>query len=143
MTDQEDSTQEQPVATAATWNAILTSPTTKSFVLFHHGTCVILTSPVPDSSSSLEDQAIALLKEYGPVHVATPSADFNILDLDEIHDDDDDDEDGDSGGWTGPGGDAVEEGKPSMVAGLIGRGNRERDAMGLRVVHVQDNRGKS
>src|SRR3954470_5207367 len=49
----------------------------KSWVLFEHGTCVIFTNATGD----IEKQAHDLLAEWGPVQVATPSADFNVIEL--------------------------------------------------------------
>jgi hypothetical protein len=93
------------------------------------GKIVILMNPAADHPAT---QAIDL-KEWGRVHVAAPSADFNVLEL----------------GEEGPGGyvvagqhkdvlnyvppGEVKEGAPSMVAGLIGRGYRDEDAKDLRL----------
>jgi hypothetical protein len=127
------------ICTPETWRSILSAGSTKSWVLFEKGTIVILMDPTTDD---LETQAIDILKVWGPVHVATPSADFNVIDLSEEE----------VGGFVVTGhhkdvlnyvpGDAVREGAPSMVAGLIGRGYRDEDAKGLRVVHVEDKRGQ-
>ncbi|KAL5333783.1 hypothetical protein BJX70DRAFT_45398 [Aspergillus crustosus] len=123
----------------AIWRSILTHGSTFSWVLFEHNTCVILTEPNTDDPAT---QAIEILKKWGPVHVGTPAADFNILDLPD-----------ETGGfivlghhndvlnYVSP--DAVEEGTSHMAIGLIGRGNRHRDAEELKVVHVEDKRGSS
>ena len=41
--------------------------------------------------------------------------------------------------YVGPG--EVDEGSTDVVIGLLGRSKRDRDAKGLRVVHVVDKRG--
>ncbi|KAL4861956.1 hypothetical protein BDV12DRAFT_56841 [Aspergillus spectabilis] len=126
------------ISTPAIWRSILTAGKTKSWVLFYHGTCVILMNPTADD---LANQAIEILKEWGPVHVGSPAGDFNVIDLEGG--------DGPTGyivtghhndvlNYVPPG--AVKEGALDMVAGLIGRGNRDRDARELTVVHVEDNR---
>ncbi|KAL2802747.1 hypothetical protein BJX63DRAFT_99248, partial [Aspergillus granulosus] len=127
----------EPISTPDTWRSILTGGNTKSWVLFEHGTCVILMTP---TAEDLAIQAIDILKEWGPVHVGTPAGDFNVIDLE-----------GEPGGYVVTGHhndvlnyvppDAVEKGAPDMVAGLIGRGNRDADAKELKVIHVEDNRG--
>ncbi|KAJ0415220.1 hypothetical protein BJY00DRAFT_266741 [Aspergillus carlsbadensis] len=132
-------TESQQICTPETWRSVLTAGSTKSWVLFEKGTIVILMTPTPDAD--LATQAIDILKVWGPVHVATPSADFNIIDLREEA----------AGGFVVTGhhndvlnyvpADALPEGAAGMVAGLIGRGYRDEDAKGLRVVHVEDKRG--
>lgn len=47
----------------------------KSWVLFSHGTCVILRQP----SRDLHGQAIELLQEWGPVYPGSPYGDFTVL----------------------------------------------------------------
>jgi hypothetical protein len=115
-----------------TWRRIIVGEG-KAWVLFEHGTCVILTSPAPD----LAAQATALLKEWGPVVVGTPAGDFNVIKLD------------DDPGWVvtshhpdilmyvGP--DEFPEGEvpDDMVIGLIGRAKRHQDAEELQVLHVE------
>nr|MDT0658652.1 hypothetical protein [Micromonospora sp. DSM 115978] len=54
-----------------TWRRIIVGDH-KSWVLFTHGTCVVLVDPGND----LADQAIAILREYGPVHAGSPAGDF-------------------------------------------------------------------
>ena len=49
----------------------------KSWVLFENGTCVILMEPKED----LAAQAIDIMKEYGPVHVGSASADMEVTKL--------------------------------------------------------------
>lgn len=115
------------------WRRIIVGEN-KSWVMFRQGTCVILSQPEPD----LARQAVELLREWGPVHVGTPSADFDVLNLD------------DDLGWVvtchhpdilnymPPA--AVSSGTPDMVIGLVGRQIRGEDAQELQVVHVEDRR---
>ena len=115
-----------------TWRKIIVGEG-KSWVLFEHGTCVILTGPVED----LAAQATALLKEWGPVVVGTPAGDFNVIKLQ------------DDPGWvvtyhhpdilTYVGSDEFPDGEApdDMIIGLLGRSRRHQDAEELRVVHVE------
>ncbi|WP_225808266.1 hypothetical protein [Streptomyces spinosus] len=105
----------------------------KPWVLFEHGTCVVLEEPggVP------ADRATAILREYGPVSVGGPAGDFRVLELDNGE------------GWlvTGHHPDVVtfvaleESEDPSHLAvGILGRSRRDRDGRELHVVHVDDGR---
>ncbi|MFF2351724.1 hypothetical protein ACFVVL_18320 [Kitasatospora sp. NPDC058115] len=118
-----------------TWRRILTD-SRKSWVLFEHGTCVVLTAP----SGELAEQATALLKEFGPVHAGSPSGDFGVTDLK------------DADGWivTGHHNDiltyvGLDESQelPEIAVGLFGRSKRHRDGTELHVVHVEDKRGSA
>lgn len=107
----------------------------KSWVLFSHGTCVIVRRPWID----LRAQAVELMREYGPVQAGSPAGDFNVITL------------------TGHPGWAVtchhndlltyvapEELNADMrhdvMIGLFGRYKRDRDAAELEVIHVEDKR---
>jgi len=108
----------------------------KSWVLFEHGTCVILMEPEQD----LAAQARAIMAEWGPVHAGTPAGDFGVIHLQ------------DGSGW------AVYGHHPDMLTyvsrdelgpdpaevaiGLHGRSKRDEDARTLSVVHVEDKRGR-
>ncbi|GAA1657283.1 hypothetical protein GCM10009733_063700 [Nonomuraea maheshkhaliensis] len=116
-----------------TWRHLL--DLAKSWVLFAHGTCVILMEPAAD----LQQQATSLLREYGPVRPGTPAGDFNITDLD------------DAPGWvvTGHHPDILTYVDPSelenhddFTVGLFGRGKRDRDGHDLAVIHVEDKRAQ-
>jgi hypothetical protein len=105
----------------------------KSWVLFAHGTCVVLTEPVGD----LAAQATAILAEYGPVHPGGPAGDFSVVRLTAAP------------GWvvTGHHPDVLtyvapdEAPEPTdLTIGLTGRANRDRDGHELQVIHVEDNR---
>ncbi|KAJ6184776.1 hypothetical protein N7519_006077 [Penicillium mononematosum] len=125
------------ISTPDTWRSILIGGSKKSWVLFEHGTCVILMNPTSDD---LATQATDILKEWGPVRAGSSAGDFNVINLE-----------GDPDGYVVTGhhndvlnyvpAEAVEEGAPDMVAGLIGRGNRDVDASELKVVHIEDNLG--
>ena len=117
-----------------TWRGIIQGDS-KSWVLFEHGTCVILMQPEDD----LAAQAKALLAEWGPVQVGTDLADFNVVKLEN---------DPGLGGYLPPPGyplnapadeDEAEEPAEIMV-GLMGRSMRDEDAKELKVIHIEDKR---
>jgi hypothetical protein len=114
-----------------TWRSIIVGEG-KSWVLFEHGTCVILTSPVAD----LAGAAMALLKEWGPVVPGTSAGDFNVVALQE------------DPGWvvtchhpdilTYVGADEFQGETPEdMLIGLLGRSKRHQDAEELQVIHTK------
>ncbi|MFJ6079870.1 hypothetical protein ACIQI8_00610 [Streptomyces sp. NPDC092369] len=114
------------------WQRLLADPH-KSWVLFEHGTCVVL--PTPDEE--LAEQATDILKKFGPVHVGSSAGDFGVIDLK------------DAEGWvvTGHHNDVLtyvgpeEVQDPSEIAvGMLGRAKRHRDGTELHVVHVEDKR---
>ena len=103
----------------------------KSWVVFAHGTCVVLTEP----AGNLTEQATAILAEYGPVHPGSPAGDFGTVKLQAAP------------GWVVTGHhpdvhtyvapeDVAEE--TDLVVGLTGRRNRDRDGRELQVIHVED-----
>ncbi|MFE2586900.1 hypothetical protein [Streptomyces sp. NPDC059378] len=117
------------------WQRLLTDPG-KSWVLFEHGTCVVLTAPEGD----LADQATGILREFGPVHVGSPAGDFGVIDLK------------DAEGWvvTGQHNDVLTYVGPDephersdIAIGVFGRSKRHRDGTELHVVHVEDKRGRA
>lgn len=112
------------------WRRLLTG-SGKSWVLFEHGTCVVVEDPVGDPV----ERATGILREYGPVQVATPSGDFRVLELNGGE------------GWlvTGHHPDVVtfvpladSEDQSHLAVGILGRGRRDQDGRELRVVHVED-----
>ncbi|MEU9987215.1 hypothetical protein AB0E10_10485 [Streptomyces sp. NPDC048045] len=114
------------------WRRLL-SGSGKSWVLFEHGTCVVL----EESEGALADRATEILREFGPVHVGGPAGDFRVLELKSDE------------GWlvTGHHPDVVtfvaleESEDPSHLAvGIHGRSKRDRDGRELNVVHVEDAR---
>ena len=109
----------------------------KSWVVFRHGTCVVL--PDPDSGADLAADAVAILREYGPVRPASAAGDFGVIRLD-----------------PGPGfvvyghhndvltyvdPDEVGGSDEDVTVGLYGRSKRDRDGHDLDVIHVEDRRG--
>ena len=116
------------------WRRVILEPQ-KSWVLFENGTCVILVEPGGD----LAGQAVALVREWGPVHAGTPAGDFDVIELP------------DGLGWvvTGHHDDILtfvgpDEASPDdvndLVVGLLGRSKRHQDSEGLVVIHVEDRR---
>jgi hypothetical protein len=116
------------------WRSVIVGDE-KSWVLFKHGTCVILMEPEADLSA----QALALMREWGPVHAGCSAGDFSTIDLDSAP------------GWvvtshhndilTYVSPDEVEQSDPGdVLVGLIGRGKRGEDALELEIIHVEDRR---
>ncbi|MFJ7077465.1 hypothetical protein [Streptomyces sp. NPDC098781] len=114
------------------WRRIL-APSGTSWVLFEHGTCVVLKEPAGD----LAGQASGILGEFGPVRVGSSAGDFNVLTLK------------DDLGWlvTGHHPDVVtyvapdEPVDPShLTIGIHGRGKRHQDGTQLQIAHVEDRR---
>ena len=113
------------------WRKILGSEQL-TWVLFTHGTVVILTAPEADPGP----QAVELLKEWGPVVVGTPAGDFDVVRRSEVS------------GWvvtshhkdilTYVSPDEVAGSPPSEVfIGLTGRLKRDQDAHELRILHLE------
>ncbi|WP_030244911.1 hypothetical protein [Streptomyces sp. NRRL S-350] len=117
------------------WQRLLADPR-KSWVLFEHGTCVVLTTPEGEPA----EQAAALLEEFGPVHAGSLAGDFGVIDLK------------DAEGWivTGHHNDVLTyvgpdepQDQSEIAVGLFGRSKRHRDGTELHVVHVEDKRGSA
>ncbi|MFC7550542.1 hypothetical protein [Plantactinospora sp. GCM10030261] len=107
----------------------------KSWVLFAHGTCVLLPDPSPDAD--LAAQAIGILREYGPVRPDGPAGDFGVLPLDP------------GPGWIvwGPHGEVLTyvgpdevEDDSDLAVGRWGQSKRDWDGHELEVIHVEDRR---
>jgi hypothetical protein len=106
-----------------------------SWVVFTHGTCVVLPDPGPDVD--LASQAVDVLREYAPVRAGSPAGDFGTVTLDP------------GPGWVVHGhhpdvltyvaADEVAR-ADDLVVGLHGRAKRDRDGRELEVVHVEDRR---
>ena len=117
------------------WQRLLADPR-KSWVLFEHGTCVVLTAP----EGKLAEQATTLLKEFGPVHAGSSAGDFGVIDLK------------DAEGWvvtghhndvlTYVGADETQD-QSEIAVGVFGRSKPHRDGTELHVVHVEDKRGSA
>ncbi|WP_090791490.1 hypothetical protein [Asanoa ishikariensis] len=120
---------------AGVWRRVVRGDS-KSWVVFAHGTCVVL--PAPGAADDLAQRATDILREYGPVHAGSPAGDFGTITLDP------------GPGWvvwghhndvlTYVGPDEVTDGT-DLVVGLHGRSKRDRDGHDLAVVHVEDKRG--
>lgn len=115
-----------------TWRRLLINPDA-SWVLFAHGTCVVLTDPGED----LAAQATEILREFGPAHAGDPSGDFGVITPEYVE------------GWvvTGHHPDVLSYVAPDGMAdaaevaiGMAGRSLRSQDGAELRVVHVEDRR---
>lgn len=119
---------------ANVWHNIIADQQ-KVWVVFEHGTCVILVEP----SQDLQKQAKELLAEYGPVHPGSSFGDFSVSELEDYP------------GWVvfGHHPDILnyvppDDTAPSdLVIGLIGRGHRDQDAQNLNIVYVNDPRSVS
>jgi hypothetical protein len=112
------------------YKKVITDPS-MSWVLFKHGTCVMLLNPEKD----IQTQAIKILKEHGSVVAGTPSGDFEVTKIPEIK------------GWIVTGDYpgimvyvSMVEGKKKkdFEIGMIGRTKRELDAKELEVLHIED-----
>ncbi len=117
-----------------TWLGIVKGPD-KSWVLFENGTCVILLKPEDD----LAAQAVALLKEWGPVHAGSSFGDFGTIELQ------------DGRGWVVTchhndiltyvaSDELLPERASDLAVGLLGRSKRGQDAEELKVIHIEDRR---
>lgn len=124
---------DQPLANV--WRRIIIGEG-KSWVAFSHGTCVIFIElPDNDGPVDIADAALALMREWGPVRVASSAGDFSVITLD------------DEPGWvvTGHHPDILTYVSPDELApspshleiGLHGRGKRDADAHDLAIVHVE------
>lgn len=109
------------------WRKIISSK--YPYVLFENGTCVMIREPEAD----MKAQAVALLKEWGPVEVGTSSGDFTVIELDEnlgavvtCHHPD-------IMAFVTNSGGTFEE----LMSGLVGRAIRDEDASSLNIIHVE------
>jgi len=114
------------------WRKIIVGDN-KNWVLFRHGTCVVITRPVKD----VADQAGLILAEWGPVGNSNPVADYRTVKLTR------------DPGWVvacrhpdilsyvGPL-DPVGENPSEETIGLLGRGRRYADAAELQIIHVEE-----
>ena len=111
-----------PVELVAAWRDVINGPG-KSWVVFENGTCVVLTEPAGD----LAEQAVAILREHGPVLPGSSFGDFGTVALE-----------GDRG-WvvTCHHNDIITDVAPDeipaeqasdLAVGLLGRAKRGRDA---------------
>lgn len=114
------------------WRTVLTG---KSWVLFRHGTVVV----PPKTSVDLRTDALAVLRQSGPVRAGSPSGDFSTIELSEGR------------GWlvsshhpaiyTYVAPSEMPQGNAEALdVGLYGRSKRARDASELEVIHIEDPR---
>ena len=103
-------------------------PKIKNWVVFEHGTCVILYH----SKGNLETEAKEVLQKYGTVYPGSSSADFTVLKVDS--------------GWIVTGDQpgilnyVLEDeggGKEDWEIGLIARDKKEQDMKDLKIIHIQ------
>ncbi len=103
-----------------------------SWVLFKHGTCVMLLEPQKD----IKTQAIQILQKHGVVIAGTPSGDFEVSKIPEIK------------GWMVTGDypgimmfvseEEAGNNENDFEIGMLGRRKRELDAKTLEVIHIKD-----
>jgi len=124
---------------AGIWRNIIEGASDKSWVIFKNGTIVILMHAELDSNTDLQQKAIQLMKEWGPVHEGTPAGDFSVGISKKAE------------GWyiTSHHNDIItfvhpteiKKHKPEdLIVGMFGRNKRNTDANELCVIHVEDNR---
>ncbi|MDQ2714968.1 MAG: hypothetical protein M3Z08_08685 [Chloroflexota bacterium] len=133
-----DESQQEITSRVTTWRSIIKGDQ-KSWVLFEHGTCLILMQPEAD----LTAQALQIMSTWGPVKVGTDAADFDVISLPDP-----------PGGWivTGHHPDMLNYVSPEdapgpnpsdLVIGLSGRANRDQDARSLKILDIEDKRFKA
>jgi hypothetical protein len=123
-----------PIDLVGVWRQLIVSPEPR-WVLFRHGTCVAFAAPV----DNLEEAAVFLLREFGPVRPGTASADFSVVPLDPVV------------GWvvtcehesihTYVHPSELGDDRDEASIGLLGRAKREKDAEELAVVHLEQSPG--
>lgn len=122
----------------AIWREILVKEE-KSWVVFEHGTCLILLEPEDD----LKAQAIEIMKLWGSVVPGTSAGDFSVDVWEDLpgwvvyyhHPD--------MANYVSPeefGEESEDQVRNDMIIGLIGRNKRNDDAQSLKIVHVEDKR---
>lgn len=103
----------------------------KSYVCFSEGTCVIFNEPQKDIVLSAKE----ILKEWGPVNIGTPSADFEVIKSDAF--------DGCVVACHNP--NILTYVSPSSaessdtIVGMEGRSRRDEDSKKLEIVHIERN----
>lgn len=121
------------------WRRLLNN-NKKSWVLFEHGTCLILMKP----ESDLDKQAREIMSTDGPVRAGSAMGDFSIQKLVEpftgyivtghhpdminyISSEDD-----------RLNGQGITE-QNTFIVGILGRTDRDEDSKSLNIVHIEDN----
>lgn len=109
------------------------NPKFQDWVLFENGTYIIF-----DDISTVEDikeEAIKLMKEFGPVHAGGPAGDFNIIHLNQTE------------GWLVSGhgygmytyvhpSELDSESPNDLEIGLYGRSKRDSDGQNPEIIHI-------
>jgi len=109
------------------------NPNFQNWVLFENGTYIIFDNV--DTLSSIEQEAVKLMKEYGPVHSSNPAGDFGVTHLIETD------------GWVVSGHcygmytyvhpTELNSTKPDdLKIGLFGRSKREKDGKNPQIIYV-------
>lgn len=110
-------------------------PNLKNWVVFEHGTCVIIYHPKED----LENEAKEVLQKYGQVYPGSSTADFTVIKVDP-------DQIGVDSGWIVAGdqpgilnyvSENEGEDREDYEIGLIGRDKKEADSKELKIIHVE------
>jgi hypothetical protein len=108
-----------------------------TWVVFEHGTCVVLREPQGD----LAHQARLLLAKWGPVYPGSPHGDFNVQTHPAWRERVVSCHHPDILCYVTP--DEVEDGANNVAIGLLGRSKRNKDAHELKVVHVETAAGST
>ncbi len=112
------------------------NPKFRDWILFENGTYIIFDNV--DTISNIEEEAIRLMKEYGPINVGTPAGDFSVTHLNKTE------------GWVVSGHchgmytyvnpAEIKSKTPSDVEiGIFGRSKREQDGKIPVIVHINKN----
>jgi hypothetical protein len=108
------------------------NPQFEDWVLFENGTYIVFDNA--DTISNIEETAIELMEEYGPVYSGGPAGDFNVTHLTKVL------------GWSVSGHgygmytyvhpDEINSGDNDLEIGLLGRSKRDLDGKNPVVVHI-------
>lgn len=109
------------------------NPRFQDWVLFKNGTYIIFDDA--DAISDLEGEAIKVIKSFGPVYIGTPSADFDVTDLNKTE------------GWIVSGHtygmytyvspNEIKSPTPNITAiGLYGRSKKDLDGRNPLIIHI-------
>ena len=109
------------------------NPNFENWVLFENGTYIIFDDL--NGISDVQQEAIRLMKEYGPVSPGGPSGDFGVTHLNKTE------------GWVVSGhgygmytyvhpSELNQSAPDDSAIGLFGRSKRARDAKNLKIIHV-------
>lgn len=113
------------------------NPKFKDWVLFENGTYIIFDDIT--QIENIENEAIRLMKEFGPAHAGGPSGDFNVITLNETK------------GWIVSGHgygmytyvnpSELETNSPDNITiGLYGRSKRNNDGENPKIIHINSSK---